>query len=202
MRWQYKVRNMLKKRLPAILDRAVLEKVTKGQAGIRWDNVVEREWKDIGEKQEEVISAEKFGRCEAEVEERIERREMLALRNKVESEKYLEVYGGLREGIGMKTYLHGPGLAKTLKLRFRVGDLDLPEGRKGYTSSREEEEVDAQMCPSGKAIESRTHIVGECELYKEERDVSKEMREIDECDMEEFGTLSSTEKTIAILYHS
>ena len=32
--------------------------------------------------------------------------------------------GGLREDIGMKTYLHGPmDYAKQLKLRFRVGDL-------------------------------------------------------------------------------
>ena len=31
----------------------------------------------------------------------------------------------------MKTYLHGPlDFAKTLKLGFRVGDLDLPESRK------------------------------------------------------------------------
>ena len=35
LKWQYKVRNMPKKRLPAILDRAVWEKVTKGRAGIR-----------------------------------------------------------------------------------------------------------------------------------------------------------------------
>ena len=77
----------------------------------------------------------------------------------------------LREEIGMKTYSHGPmDYAKTLKLRLRVGDLDLPERRKRYASSREEEE-DAQMCPSGKAVESRTHIVGECEISKEERDV-------------------------------
>ena len=38
LRWQYKVRNMPKKRLPAIADRAVWEKVTKGRAGIRWDS--------------------------------------------------------------------------------------------------------------------------------------------------------------------
>ena len=91
----------------------------------------------------------------------------------------------------MKTYLHGPmDFAITLKLRFGVGDLDLPERRKRHTGSREEEEVDAQMCPCGKAIESRTPIVGECEVYKEERDVLEEemMREMDECDMEEFGT--------------
>ena len=59
----------------------------------------------------------------------------------------------------MKTYLHGPmGSVKTLKLRFRVGDLDLPEIRNKDTNSREEEEVDAQMCPCGIAIESRIHM--------------------------------------------
>ena len=46
----------------------------------------------------------------------------------------------------------------------RVGDLDVPERRKRYTSSREEE-VDPQMYPCGKAIESRTHIVGGREVY-------------------------------------
>ena len=56
------------------------------------------------------------------------------------------------------------------------------------------------MCPCGKAIECRAHIVGDCEIIKEERDVpEEEMREIGECDMEEFGTLDSREKTIAIL---
>ena len=64
-----------------------------------------------------------------------------------------EMYGGSREETGMKTYLCGPmDYAKTLKLRFRVGDLDLPERRKRYASSREEEEI-AQMCPCGKAVE-------------------------------------------------
>ena len=87
-----------------------------------------------------------------------------------------------------------------MKLRFRAGDLDLPE-RKGDTSSREEENVDAYMCPCGTTIqvESRIHIVGECELCTEERDVLEEMMKLDECDMEEFGKLESSEKTIAIL---
>ena len=41
----------------------------------------------------------------------------------------------------------------------------------------------------------------ECEVCKEERDVFEEMREIDQCGMEKFGTLdiNSSEKTIAIL---
>ena len=37
------------------------------------------------------------------------------------------------------------------------------------------------MCPCGKAMESRNHVVGECETYKEEPDVlEEEMREVDE----------------------
>ena len=50
---------MPKKRLPAIADRAVCEKVTKGRAGIRWDSVVGKIWTDIGENQEEMLSTEK-----------------------------------------------------------------------------------------------------------------------------------------------
>ena len=89
--------------------------------------------------------------------------------------------------------------AKKLKLRFRVGDLDLPERRKRFTSSREEEDVATSMCPCSTTTESRTHI-GEREVYKEERDALKEeIRKLDVCDMEEFGRLESSEKTIAIL---
>ena len=99
----------------------------------------------------------------------------------------------------MKTYLHGPmDYAKKLKLRFRVGDLDLPERKTRYTSSREEEDVATSMCLCGTTIESRTHTVGECETYKEARD-ALEVRKLDICDMEEFGRLDSGEKTIAIL---
>ena len=89
---------------------------------------------------------------------------------------------------GTKTYPHGPmDYAKKLKLRFRVGDLDLSERRKRYTSSREES-VATNMCPCGTTIESRTHIVGECEIYKEERDALEEdMRKLDVLYMKELG---------------
>ena len=63
----------------------------------------------------------------------------------------------------METYLHGP-----------MDDLELPERRKRGTSSREEEDADAHMCPCGTTIKSRTHIVEECEMYKEERDVLRD----------------------------
>ena len=53
--------------------------------------------------------------------------------------------------------------AKTLKLRFRVGELHLPERIKRYTSSSREDE-DAQMCPCGKAVHSLTHIMEECDI--------------------------------------
>ena len=72
----------------------------------------------------------------------------------MKKEQHLEIYGELREDIGMKMYLHGPmDYAKKLKLRFRVGDLDLPERRKRYTSSREEEDVAKNMYPCGTTIE-------------------------------------------------
>ena len=71
---------------------------------------------------------------------------------------------------------------------FGVGDLDLPERRKRYTNSPEED-VATHMCPCGTALESRTHIAGECETYKEDRDALEEMRKLDTCDMDEFGRL-------------
>ena len=41
--------------------------------------------------------------------------------------------------------------------------------------------------------------MGECKIYKEERDVLEKMRKIDECGMEKFGALDSSEKTISVL---
>ena len=101
----------------------------------------------------------------------------------------------------MKTYLHGPmNDAEKLNLRFREGDLDLPERRKRYTSRREEEDVATYMCPHDTALDSRTHMVRECEVYKEERGaLGEDMRKLDVYDMEEFGRLESSERTIAIL---
>ena len=60
---------MPKKRLTAIVNKYVWEKVTKGRAGIRWDNVAQEEWKDIGGQQEEAMPADKFGRYKTEIEE-------------------------------------------------------------------------------------------------------------------------------------
>ena len=85
----------------------------------------------------------------------------------------------------MDTYPHGPmDAAKNLKLRSRVGDLDLPGRRTRCTNRRVEEEVDARNCPRGKAVETRTHTVAGYERYKEEREVpEREMRNVNEGDM-------------------
>ena len=42
------------------------------------------------------------------------------------------------------------------------------------------------MCPCGTTIESRAHIVEECEMHKEERDALEDMRKFDVCDIKEF----------------
>ena len=57
--------------MPAIADRAVWEKVTKGRAGVRWDSVVEKVRKNIGANQEEMLSIEKLAGCKTEVKENI-----------------------------------------------------------------------------------------------------------------------------------
>ena len=65
----------------------------------------------------------------------------MAIKKTVGRGGHLEIYESLREEMGMKTYSYYPmDYAKTLKVQFCVGDLDLPERSKRYTSSREEEE--------------------------------------------------------------
>ena len=72
----------------------------------------------------------------------------------MKGEEHLRDLRGVKRKSRNENVLHGPmDYAKTLKLRFRVGDLDLPERIKGSASSRGEEEEDAQMCPCGKAVE-------------------------------------------------
>ena len=49
----------------------------------------------------------------------------------MDEEERFEIYGGSKEEKGVKAYLPGPMgyYAKTLKLYFIIGDLDLPERR-------------------------------------------------------------------------
>ncbi|CAB1113164.1 unnamed protein product [Ectocarpus sp. CCAP 1310/34] len=171
----YKASRMSDDRLPAMVDKAARGKATPGKKGIRWDKVVERVWKEIGD-EEETLDTEGFGGFKKKVKEMLKSREEATLRKKVRSEDHLEIYGKLKEGIGMKSYLDGPmDYTKKLKLQFRV------------------------TCPCGKSEESRPHIVGECELYRKEReDLEEDMRQRG-CDMDKFGKLDNSEKTIAVI---
>ena len=97
---QYKVRNIPKTRLPTVTDRAVWEKVTKGRAGIRWDNVVEKIWKDIRRRKARRDTAvhEQVCGVQDRVKRKDRKRERLVLRNMVKEEEHLEIYAGVREG--------------------------------------------------------------------------------------------------------
>ena len=65
--------------MPATANSAVWEKVTKGRAGRRWDNVVEKVWKGIGGRRENILSMKKFGGFKTGVKERTEKRKRQAL---------------------------------------------------------------------------------------------------------------------------
>ena len=102
--------------------------------------------------QEQMISTEKCGRCKADVERRRGRK-----KGKTSATKHGEIGDALGDDTrGVKRRDRNENVlacpmdfAKTLKLRFRVGDLDLPERRNRYASGREEEEIDALICPRG-----------------------------------------------------
>ena len=108
---------MPEKKLPAIADRPVWEKTTKGRAGIRWDNVVEKIWKGLGD-HEEVLSIEKFGGYKTQVNYWMEERERLALRSNMTEEKHFEMHGRLREDMGMEMYLHGQWTTRKSETAF------------------------------------------------------------------------------------
>ena len=93
----------------------------------RWEYGGIEKSRKYGRGWEDVLSIGASAEYKTTVCDMMEVREKGALKRKIDEEEHLKIYGGLREGIGMKTYLHGPmDAAKNLKLRFRVGDLDLP----------------------------------------------------------------------------
>ena len=95
--------------MPAIVDRFVWKKRTKGKAEIRWDKVIENVWEEMGGNKKAIIMYIEDGvKYKTKESDMIELREKKALRQKIDEEEHLKIYGGLREGIGMKTYLHGP----------------------------------------------------------------------------------------------
>ena len=99
--------------------------------------------------------------------------------------------------MGMETYFARPtGLLENAETAISCSGPG-PARKKRYTSSRAEDGEDAQMYLCGKAVDSRTRTVEECEIIKEERDVL-EMRKMDDVAWRSFDALDSSEKTIDI----
>ena len=99
---------MPQKRLPSIADRAVCDDAAKWRAGIRWDNVVEKVWKDLGGIQEDIQQCmEKFGGASQSIRKDRSRGKASA-EKQGERRRTLEIYGGLRKEIGMKNVLARP----------------------------------------------------------------------------------------------
>ena len=101
---QCNVRNVLKKRLPAIADRAVWEKKRAS-----WNKVGLRRRKSMEEpktkrKRGAISLHGQLWGYKTDIREGIKVTERLALRKKVNT---LEIYGELNEEIGEQTCLHG-----------------------------------------------------------------------------------------------
>ena len=81
---------------------------------------MEKIQKALRRDRQEILSMEKFGGYKTEAKYIVEYMVMLALRTKVKEDKHFEIYGELRQDLGMETFLHGPrDYAKRLKVRFR-----------------------------------------------------------------------------------
>ena len=91
----------------------------------------------------------------------------------MKEEEHLPFWGRLTGERNENVFAQTSGLRESAETAISGRGLQTEEkGTRTRTSSWEEEE-DAQMCSCGKAVESRTHIVeGECEMHKEEREVS------------------------------
>lgn len=104
-------------------------------AGTGWDSIVEQVWKNMGGIKMIKMSIGECGGYKTKARDMAERSRKEALRQKAHEGEHLEILEGLREGIGMKLYLHGPmHNVQKFKVPFRV---------KGG---------DAQKFPCGKAI--------------------------------------------------
>ena len=88
--------------------------------------------KGLGRNQEETLPIESLGGKRQKKKERMQVRERLALRKKVIEGDHLDMIGGvdIRDRNKKRVCATPWTTQKTLKLRFRVGDLDLPEKKK------------------------------------------------------------------------
>ena len=160
--------------------------------------MVDKVSKHTAGNQEEILSTEKFGGYKPKAKERIQIRERLALRNNVKEEHLGDIRWVKRRYRSENVFARPNGPRENVELRFRVGNLDLPESRNRYTRGQEEEE-DVQMALVAKQMRVKLTTVGECEMYKEERDVLRDEENRRMWHGEVWCARECSEKTIAIL---
>lgn len=61
-KWCFSARNMQRRRLPSVFDRAAWKKITKRHTTIAWAKVVKGVGKEIGGRQDETMSTNECGR--------------------------------------------------------------------------------------------------------------------------------------------
>lgn len=84
------------------------------------------------------------------------------------------------------------------QFKFRTGDIDLEERRRRFRKRNEDN--DKFACGCGFECEDRVHVVAECPLYDQEREVyMTELGKIEGCDRKKFESWGKQEKAVAIL---
>ena len=122
------------------------------RAGIRWDSVVEKVWKDVGGDQEEILSIEKFAGCKTEVKEKIEIRQRLTLRNKVKEEEHFSDLRKVKRNRNENVFARANGLRENAETAISCMGPG-PARKKRYASSREEEETAHMPLWQGSRVE-------------------------------------------------
>lgn len=168
--WQYRLQGMGEERLPKIAREAHWVNKARGRQPIEWGRVVKNVWNGVFSDEEDTSATGSLGGFKEQISEALAEREDLHLRRAVREKEGLKVYGMINERIGFKEYLDGPMDEGTkLKVKFGTGDIALEERRRRFR--KVDDEDDKFNCDCGSECEDRVHVVAECPLYDQEREV-------------------------------
>lgn len=96
----------------------------------------------------------------------------------------MEVYQRLDKGVGLKRYIYQGPIGIQLKVKFRIGDLDVKE-RRARSRKAEEDNDDMFKCEFDIVCDDRIHIVGGTPLHTNKiKFYMSEIGQIEGCDRE------------------
>ena len=177
-----------------------MERGTERKATHPVDHNVEKQIWDKLENvdQEELLKEGSTSTFKSVINDAIEKNESKESVKVVNQEDELQVYELLGEGIGMNNYLHGSmSEGKKIKLKLRIGDAGLPHRTRIGRQVGSDDEV---KCDCGSEVEDSVHVVGECEMYRAEREkLVEEMSRIEGYDESAFIAMDSKAKTVELL---